>query len=258
MSVTPIEIAEKLYAAAESATPILSFSNQGTTLSLSDAYAIQNMLLEKALAKGDGICGYKMGLTSKAKQRDVQVFEPIRGFLKKSTEIVKNGRLETTKLIHPRVEPEISVVFKDRLKGPGLTLRDVHRAIGAVYPALEIVDSRYEKFQFSLADVIADNTSAAHFMVGTVNLIGQVAEVPLLGISVRKNGDIIETGAPAAVLGDPFLPLVSLANALGEEGKEIVPGMVVLTGGITNSVPFQKGDVIEIVWPMETLAFTAS
>jgi 2-keto-4-pentenoate hydratase len=95
-------------------------------------------------------------------------------------------------------------------------------------------------------------------MLGAVNLKSQLEEVRLLGLAVKKNGEILETGAPAAVLGDPLLSLISLANSLAEEGKEISAGMVVITGGITNSVPFQKGDVIEVVWPMETLSFTAS
>jgi 2-oxo-3-hexenedioate decarboxylase len=94
-------------------------------------------------------------------------------------------------------------------------------------------------------------------MVGRVNLLPQLNDLNLLGISVRKNGMVVETGAPAAVLGDPLLSVVSLANTLGKESKSILPGMLILTGGITQSVSFKAGDRVEVEWPCEVLAFIA-
>jgi 2-oxo-3-hexenedioate decarboxylase len=251
------EISNELWSAWENVKPIPAFSGRYPDLSVEDAYLIQNILSERAVASGDSICGYKMGLTSKAKQRDVQVFEPIRGFLRGSFEIPKNGTLDMKKRIHPRVEPEVAVVLKSPLSGANVTLREVRAAIHSVLPALEIVDSRYENFSFRLADVIADNTSAAAFMVGSLELPLSPDELRLTGVFVRKNGRIVETGAPAAVLGDPFLSVLGLVKSLATEAKRLEAGMVVLTGGITNSIPLQPGDRIEVVWPGETLAFEA-
>jgi 2-oxo-3-hexenedioate decarboxylase len=250
-------IAENLRQAMVNRTPVSQISHQYPEFSLKDALEVQELGFVLAQAAGECLCGYKMGLTSKAKQRDVNVFEPIRGYLLKSFEIPKNGTLAMNARIHPRVEPEVAVVLKNELKGPGVTLRDVVSSLEAVYPALEIVDSRYEGFIFKLEDVIADNTSAAGFMVGRVNLLHDLDRLNLMGISVRKNGAIVETGAPAAVLGDPLLSVVSLANSLAEEARSLPPGYVILTGGITQSVSFQKGDRIEVEWPQEVLAFTA-
>lgn len=250
-------IAESLRQAFVTKTPIQQISKSIPSLSLKDAVEIQEIGFNLAQEAGEQLAGYKMGLTSKAKQRDVSVFEPIHGYILKSFEIPKGGVVSMKERIHPRVEPEVAVVLKTELRGPGVTLRDVVAALDGVYPALEIVDSRYEGFIFKLEDVIADNTSAAGFMVGRVNLMPQLNELNLLGISVRKNGAIVETGAPAAVLGDPLLSVVSLANTLGKESKSILPGMLILTGGITQSVSFKAGDRVEVEWPYEVLAFTA-
>lgn len=250
--------AEMLRNAIVNAKPITQVSKVRPDFSLADAKEIQDMGFVLAQQAGEVLAGYKMGLTSKAKQKDVNVFEPIRGYMLRSTEIPKGGTLEMSKRIHPRVEPEVAVVLKQELRGPHITLRDVVNALDGIYPALEIVDSRYEGFIFKLEDVIADNTSAAAFMVGRTNLIEQLDELNLMGISVRKNGAIIETGAPAAVLGDPLLSVVSLANSLAaEESKSLPAGLVILTGGITQSVPFAKGDRIEVEWPQEVLSFIA-
>ena len=251
------EIAQKLRHAFLNATPIGQFSEIYPDFTDKQAMEVQNIGLEMALGSGDKLVGYKMGLTSKAKQRDVNVFEPIRGYLLSSFELQKGSTLSLSNRIHPRVEPEVAVIFKQRLQGPGLSLRDVVGAIDAIYPALEIVDSRFDNFKFKLSDVLADNTSAAGFMLGRTNLLSEINQLSLMGVIVRKNGRIVETGAPAAVLGDPLLSVLSLANSLGAEGKAIEPGQVILTGGITNSVSFVSGDRLEIAWPQELLTFQA-
>ena len=249
--------AEMLRNAIVNQKPVTQISKLRADFSISDALEIQELGYILAQQAGEKIAGYKMGLTSKAKQRDVNVFEPIRGYMLQSTEISKGGALEMGKRIHPRVEPEVAVVLKNELRGPHVTLRDVVNSLEGVYPALEIVDSRYEGFIFKLEDVIADNTSAAGFMVGRTNLLPFLDEINLMGIAVRKNGAIVETGAPAAVLGDPLLSVVSLVNSLAGESKSLPAGMVILTGGITQSVSFSKGDRIEVEWPQEVLSFIA-
>jgi 2-oxo-3-hexenedioate decarboxylase len=251
------EMAFELRRAEKACTAISSLKVAQPEFTIADAYSVQRLGLEIALSEGNAISGYKMGLTSIAKQRDVGVFEPIHGYLLRKSEYLKGATLDRSVFIHPRVEPEVAVVMKSRLRGPGVTLRDVKNAIAHIIPALEILDSRFENFSFKLEDVIADNTSASGFMLGSSELTHDNS-LRLVGVSIRKNGVILETGAPAAVLGDPLLSVVALANSLGKDEKEIEAGMVILTGGITASVPFDSQDVIEVVWPNETMTFRVS
>lgn len=250
--------ATKLREAKKNHTPVAQLTKEWPELKAEDAYQIQSALLELSVAEGDVLCGYKMGLTSKAKQKDVGVDETIHGFLLESYEVHKGGTIDVSTKIHPRVEPEIAVVLKTRLFGKFVTLREVIAAIDCVVPACEIIDSRYENFSFTLPDVIADNTSATGFMLGRSDYKNRLDEVPFLGVIMKKNGEIVETGAPAAIFGDPLLSVVDLVRTLAVRGKGLEPGMVVLTGGITASMTFTKGDVIEILWPNETLSFRAS
>lgn len=254
MSTNLKEIATKLMGARRECMPIQAFSTTNPEFSLSEGYAVQSALWEES---HEPLAGYKMGLTSRAKQRDVNVHSAIRGFLLPSMEVTKGGVLDTSKRIHPRVEPELVVVLKKKLSGRDVTLREVREAIQVVAPGLEILDSRYQDFSFKLPDVVADNTSASGFMVGSRNYLDCLDEVRLFGVTLKINGEIRETGAPAAVLGDPLLSIVELVKSLAEEGKAVEPGMVILTGGITAAVPFKKGDVVEVAWPGETLVFRA-
>jgi 2-oxo-3-hexenedioate decarboxylase len=249
--------AKRLREAATNRAAISPLTSAAPELTLEDGYAIQKIGLEMALAEGRALCGYKMGLTSKAKQRDVNVFDPIHGYLLRDMEVENGGKCDLTGRIHPRAEPEVAVILHTAIEGPSTTLREVQCALGSVFPAIEILDSRFEAFSFKLPDVVADNTSAAGFLLGSRDLISELPTLPLLGVSIKKNGIVVETGAPAAVLGDPLRSVVALAKLLSREGKRIEPGMVILTGGITASVPFVSGDLVEAVFPTETLSFRA-
>jgi 2-oxo-3-hexenedioate decarboxylase len=224
-------------------------------LSLEKAYDIQAGGLELAQASGAKVCGYKMGLTSRAKQQDVKVFEPIRGYLLDEMEVSKGDDVRRERYIHPRVEPELAIVFGEPVTGERAQIRDLLPAIRWIGPALEILDSRFEAYAFSLGDVVADNTSAAGFLLGTTNYKDRLQDIRLMGVAIRKNGVIEQTGAPAAVLGDPLISAMWAVRGLARRGQVIEPGQVLLTGGITAAVPFDRGDHLEILWPGETLSF---
>ena len=253
---TSYEMASVLRRAELTRTAQKPFS-ESQSLTLAEGYAVQSAGLALRQEAGEILCGYKMGLTSRAKQRDVNVFEPIRGYLLRSYEVLRGEPVRTGGRIHPRVEPEVALIFKDPVGGKYASVREVVSSLASVVPACEIIDSRYEAFSFKLGDVVADNTSASGFMLGSWELKGALNEVPLLGVTMKKNGQLVETGAPAAVLGDPLISAVQAVRMLAEEGKRIEAGMVLLTGGITAAVPFQAGDWIEMIWPGESLSFRA-
>ena len=120
------------------------------------------------------------------------------------------------------------------------------RALGGRFcaPALEIIDSRYENFRFDLKSVIADNTSASHYVTGATSLSPHAVDLKTLGVVMYKNGEVVQTGAGAAVLGDPVMSVATLANMLGARGEVIPANTLVLTGGITAAVRVDAGDHI--------------
>ncbi|MCU7810268.1 MAG: 4-oxalocrotonate decarboxylase, partial [Candidatus Thiodiazotropha sp. (ex Notomyrtea botanica)] len=143
-------------------------------------------------------------------------------------------------------ESELAFVTKAPLKGPGCHIGNVLAATDFVIPAVEIIDSRYENFRFDLISVIADNASSSRFVLG-----GQMADpadvdMRTLGVVMEKNGQVVELGAGAAVLGHPAASVALLANMLGERGEEIPAGTLILTGGITAAVAMEKGDSLNV------------
>lgn len=236
-------LAARLEQAQAEKKPITKITAEHPELDWDDAYAIQDALRARQTAAGNRVVGLKMGLTSRAKMKQMGVEEPVYGFLLDSGNYADGAAIDAAAFIHPRVEAEFAVMTKAELAGP-CHLGQVLPALEFVVPAVEIIDSRYENFRFDLKSVIADNTSAAGFVTGSV--IGDPAELdlPSLGVVLEKNGVVAETGAGAAVLGHPATSVAVLANMLAARGKTIPAGSFIMTGGVTAAVAVAPGDVV--------------
>ncbi len=211
-----------------------------------DAYAIQDEIKRRKEARGTRIVGLKAGLTSHAKMSQMGVDSPVFGFLADYFDVPESSEIDTSKLIHPKVEPEIAFMTKAALKGPGCHIGNVLAATDFVMPAIEIIDSRYRDFKFDLKSVVADNTSSSRFVLGGSIASADKYDLSTLGLVLEKNGEIVALGAGAAVVGHPAASIAMLANHLGERGQEIPAGTVILSGGVTEAIAVEAGDAITL------------
>ena len=211
-----------------------------------DAYAIQDEIKRRKLARGARIVGLKAGLTSRAKMKQMGVEMPVFGFLADYFTVQDGGEVKVSELIHPKVEPEIVFVTKAPLKGPGCHVAAVMAAVDFVLPAVEIIDSRYRDFKFDLKSVIADNTSSSRFVIGGNMRNLDELDLRTLGVVLEINGEIKAMAAGAAVLGHPLAAVAMLANHLGARGQEIPAGTFIMTGGVTEAIAVNPGDNVNV------------
>ena len=211
-----------------------------------DAYAVQDEILRRKLARGARLVGYKAGLTSHAKMKQMGIDTPVFGFLVDEFVVPEGGEIKTSELIHPKVEPEICFITRSELRGPGCHIGAVLAASDVVLPGIEVIDSRYRDFKFDLKSVVADNTSAARFVVGGRIASARELDLRTLGIVLEKNGEPVAFGAGAAVLGHPAAAVAMLVNHLGRRGQALPAGSLVLSGGITEAVAVRAGDHISL------------
>jgi len=236
------ELARHLETAARERRAVPKLSDMEPQLTLADAYDVQWSLRDRRLGAGSRLSGLKMGLTSRAKMKQMGVESPIYGFLLDEYCVAADSELPAAQLIHPRVEPEIALVTCRELRGPGCTMASALAAIDFAVPALEVIDSRYADFKFDLPSVVADNGSSARYVVGGSACRLQDLDLRTLGVVVEKNGEAVSFGAGAAVLGHPALSLAMLANLLALREEVIPAGTYVMTGGITEAVAARAGD----------------
>jgi len=240
------ELAEYLETCELEAKDAQKITDRFPDMDFEDAYDIQYAIRQRKLDRGIRVAGLKVGLTSRAKMKQMGVDTPIYGFLADYFDRPDGGEIETDQLIHPKAEAEIAFVTKAALKGPGVHVGNVLAATDFILPAVEIIDSRYENFRFDLISVIADNASSSRFVLGGKAAQPDEVNMRNLGVVMERNGEIVELGAGAAVLGHPAASVALLANMLGQRGEDIPAGSLILTGGVTAAVGVEKGDAINV------------
>ena len=249
MSLDPATIAalaERLERCQLEALDTTKITDDHPEMDWDDAYAIQDEILRRKLARGLRVAGLKAGLTSFAKMKQMGVDTPVFGFMTDDYAVPDGGECRIAELIHPKVEPEIAFVTKTALRGPGCHIGAVLAATDFVLPGIEVIDSRYRDFKFDLKSVIADNTSASRFVVGGRARPASELDLRTIGIVLEKNGEPVAFGAGAAVLGHPAAAIAALANHLGRRGQEIPAGTLILSGGITEAVAVKAGDSVTL------------
>lgn len=236
------ELADRLWGAERGGAPIPPLSEEFPLLTVDDAYAIQTINVEKKLAEGRLLRGRKVGLTAKAMQQLVGVNEPDFGILLDDMFVEDGEEIPTDSLLQPRVEAEIAFLLGEDLAGPGVTTSNVLAAVKGVLPAIEIVDSRIADWKVALVDTVADNASSGRLVVGGCIKPVDFLDLRLMGIVLSRNGQVVETGAGAAALGNPARCVAWLANKLAKFDTKLRSGDIVLPGALHRMVVAQPGD----------------
>ncbi|MFN8020131.1 MAG: 2-keto-4-pentenoate hydratase [Acidimicrobiales bacterium] len=209
-----------------------------------DAYEIQLTNIRRRLDAGALVRGHKVGLSAKAMQNMLGVHEPDYGHLLDDMFVDEGASIPMSRFCQPRAEIEVAFVLGQRLQGPGVTVADVVRATDYVLPSIEIVDSRVTDWKIKIQDTVADNASSAALVLGGRPTRLADVDPALIGATLRKNGEVVETGCSGAVLGNPVIAVAWLANKVARFGVTLEPGHVIMPGSCTRMVPIAAGDHI--------------
>jgi 2-oxo-3-hexenedioate decarboxylase len=246
MSLSPDDVdqlAQRLDDAALNARAIPMLTAE-KPFDLATAYAIQRAGAELKRLRGDPLVGMKMGLTSRAKMTQMGVHEPIYGHLHRAMTLDDGGTISREKHVHPRVEPEVAYLLAKDLEGP-VTPAQALAAVECCCCALELIDSRYQDFKFTLPDVVADNASSSRFVLGAMRKPRDF-DCGNLGMVLEKNGAVAEIGSSAAIYDHPARSLAALANQLASTETKLRAGMIILTGGATAAIALAPGDHVRV------------
>lgn len=217
-------------------------------ITIEEAYQIQLKMIEQKVQEGHRIVGKKIGLTSEAMQKLLGVDQPDYGHLLDTMEVKKEQPISVDQLFYPRIEAEIAFVLQKDLKGPHITVEDVYEATDYIVPSFEIVDSRITNWEIKLADTIADNASSGLFVLGDQKFKIEDVDLPTIKMDLYKNGNHINTGYGADVLGNPAYCVAWLANKLAEYNIGLNAGEVILSGALSAALDADKGDQFTAVF----------
>ncbi len=235
------QISGELIDAEKTCVPIVALTDRFKEVSYDDAYAIQLNTFDTKVGSGAIIVGKKIGLTSRAMQDQFGIREPDYGMIVDNMVVREGAPLPMSSLILPRIEPEMAFLLKSDLKGPGINAANVLDATEGVLPAFEVIDSRFKDWKITVKDSIADNASAATMILGGKLTPIKDIDLRLVGLVLEKNGEVVSTGAGAAVLGNPAASVAWLVNKLAEFDISLKKGEFVMSGSLVKAVPVEAG-----------------
>ena len=208
---------------------------------LDQSYTIQKMSINQRIERGEEIVGYKLGFTSKAKMEQMGVHEIIWGRLTDLMHIENGSMLPSNRFIHPRAEPEVAFLVKKKISN-ALAKQDLSAHISHMAAAIEIIDSRYKNFKFSLEDVVADNCSSSGYVIGDWIVFSESLD----DLSIEMNINDHQTlGNTKAILGDPINSLVAISELTEKYDFQIKAGQGILAGAATAAQFIHPGDQVQ-------------
>lgn len=210
-------------------------------LGIEAAYAAQQANTTAEVGRGRRPIGWKIGLTSRAVQRQLGVDQPDFGMLFADTEAADDNPVATVTLLQPRVEAEVAFVLEDDLAIEQVSAVDVIRATAFVLPAIEIVDSRIAGWDITIVDTIADNASGAAYVVGASPTPLTEIDLRAAAMEMTGPGGVVSSGTGAACLGHPVNAVAWLATTLCRLGTPLRAGDLVLSGALGPMVPVDIG-----------------
>lgn len=240
--------AADLYEAEKARVQISPITQSYPDMDMDDAYAIQSAWVERKVAQGDPVIGYKIGLTSRVMQRAMKIDSPDFGVLLKSMWYDNHSQIPHGDFTDPRIEVELAFVLKERLFGENLTVDDVLEATDYIVPALELIAARSHRvdpdsgYTRTIMDTISDNAANAGIIVGDKRFKPDEIDLRWSGGILYRNDVIEETGLSAAVLGHPANGICWIAKRFAPHGIALEAGQILLSGSFTAPIIVSPGD----------------
>jgi 2-keto-4-pentenoate hydratase len=236
------ELAADLAEAERSKVPIKPLTDEYPGIDVVDAYEIQLINIRARVAGGARVVGHKVGLSSEAMQKMMNVDEPDYGHLLDEMEVFENVPVAAGRFLYPRVEVEVGFILADDLPGAGCTEDDVLAATAAFAPSIELIDTRITDWKIKLCDTIADNASSAGWVLGKERVSPKDLDIRNVDAVLRRNGEVVAEGRSDAVLGNPVTAVAWLARKVDDFGVRLRAGDIVLPGSCTRAIDCRPGD----------------
>jgi 2-oxo-3-hexenedioate decarboxylase len=205
-------------------------------IDLQSAYQISFELCQRALARGEKLIGYKMGLTSKAKREQMGLECSIFSWLVASMQIGPGQAFKKSLCTQAKAEAEIVFRLGRDVEG-ALTRAQAAEVIDGVAVGIEFIDSRYRNFKyFSLPDVVADAASGAYFAVGDFANPKSIKSLGALKMKFSSHQEILAQADSSEISGHPLDSLVELSQLCAQHGRKLLKGHIVLAGSATPAI----------------------
>lgn len=239
MPAKPADLADELARARAEARVLDAGPWRAKVNNVEEAYRIQSQLAARA---GNIVRGWKVTALAAEQQRDYLTDRPVAGALLSPFVEAAPAMLSAAQFIVPLLECEVAFVLGADLppRGGAYTRSEIKSAIEAAVPAMEIADSRWPADAPGLLK-LADSMGNGAFIAGTPLRDWRKLDLDNLAVTLTHDGNVIDRGNSARILGNPLLAVIALANAQPLPCGGLKRGHIVTTGSCTTPIPPKPG-----------------
>ena len=214
-------------------------------LNFEDAYKVQLGVLERQIAAGEQLAGWKVGLSSDGTRQMFGLDAPISAYLLSSRRFKSGRTFQCADFNKPIIEAELCIIMGQTLKGPGVTREQALAAIAGAAPALELVDMRID-IGADLPLGVADGVAQWGFVTGPeVTPYPAAVDLGAMTVEAKRNGEVVAIVQGKDAIDDQVETIAWLANHLAQFDLALEPGQCVMTGSMITPTPIEKGDTWE-------------
>lgn len=244
-------LAHEALTAADCARPIEPFTARFPGFDIEQAYAVAAAVRALRIARGEQPVGRKIGFTNRDLWEQYRIDRPIWGDMYAHTARAHDPSeaFALAPLREPLIEPEI--VFRlARAPEAGMDERAMLDCVEWVAHGFEIVQSIYPGWRFKAADTIAGLGMHGALRIGPRFAVMPqdrdtvAAQLRHFTMTLSRDGETIETGHGANVLGGPLSALRHLVGILATNSHNppLSAGEIVTTGTVTRAYPVKPGE----------------
>lgn len=214
------------------------------SLSLEEAYQIQDLVIQARVDNGETVAGYKVGCTSAAIRQQFGLTDPICGRLMHPCVFHGQTTLRWSDYQLPAVEPEFVLrIGKDLVDEIGQS-ESLDQVIDYVSPGIEVHNYRFWFGEPTIQELVASNGIHACLVVGNQKLKPDDLDWEMEGVGLFKNGHLAASGIGAEIMGGPMASLRWLINHLVRRGHGLRAGQWVIPGSPVELVSVEQGDSV--------------
>ena len=213
---------------------------QPSTLSIKEAYRVQDVVTRLRCLRGEQVVGFKVGCTSQAIRTQLGLREPIYGRLFDRYLYPDGAVFDGSAFVNCAIEPEMVILTGRDLQGEKLSDEQLIDGIASVRPGIEL---HHFKFWFSPTtsqELICSGGIHAGLVIGSSMVSPKECRFADEIFSVFLNGRQITKAPASEIMGGPLESMRWLITHLTRQGKFLKENSLIIPGSPVELVQIER------------------
>ncbi len=243
-------IADEAFAVLGTGRQITPFSSRFRGFALDDAYEVAAAVRAMREARGETPIGRKIGFTNRTIWEEYDVSAPMWGYVYDATvhDLAAAGDgFPLAGLAEPQIEPEIVFGFA-AAPDPDMDEAAILSCVEWLAHGFELVQSIFPGWKSQLPDTVAAYGLHGALLIGPRHAVAPDRErwlksLAAFEIALSRDGEVVDRGRSANVLGGPLSALKHLVAVLAADRSNppVAAGEIVTTGTLTRAFRVAAG-----------------